>query len=68
MHHQFPLVLPVFIHQHIVNATADVVFSLSDFLQHQQPLGLLSPLLLADPLLQTLLFLNITQIIHTNVL
>lgn len=66
LHSQFLQVLPVVVHQHVADATADVVFSLSDLLQHQQPLGLLSPLLLADPLLHTLLLLH-RQIRHTNV-
>lgn len=64
---QSPLALPIVVHQHVADATADVVFSLSDPLQHQQPLGLLSPLLLADPLLHTLLLLHIRQSGHTNV-
>ncbi len=63
----FLSVQPVFVHQHVADATADVVLSLSDFLQHQHPLGLLSSLLLADALLQTLLLLHITHITHTNV-
>lgn len=67
LHSQFLKVLPVFVHQHVADATADPVFRLSDFLQHQLPLGLLSPLLLVDPLLQTLLLLNIRQIIHSKV-
>lgn len=66
LHSQFLQVLPVVGHQHVADATADVVFSLSDPLQHQQPLDLLSPLLLADPQLHTLLLLH-RQIRHTNV-
>lgn len=50
--------LPAVVHQHVADAAADAVFGLSHLLQDQHPLGLLRPLLLVDPLLQTLLLLD----------
>lgn len=53
---------PIVVHQHAVDATADIIFSLSDLFQHQHPLCLLGLLLLVDPQLQALLLLHMSKI------
>lgn len=57
IHSQVLHILPAVVHQHIVDTTADVIFSLFDLFQYQQSFSLQGPLLLVDPLLQTLLLL-----------